>query len=72
VWLLAGVLLFLFVVRAAHPAVRWQTIQMIQVVHLLWPPFLFLALYRRLKSGAMAQMDAFVHNLPHYQKSQKV
>lgn len=72
VWLVAGVLLYVFVVRNEHPPVRWQAIQMGQVVHLLWPPFLLVGLYRRLRSGVLAQMDAFVHNLPHYQKSPQV
>ncbi len=69
VLVVAGVLLYNFVVTSNNPAIRWQTIQMIQVGHLLWPPFLFLGIYRRVRAEAIAQFDAFVHNLPHYQLS---
>jgi hypothetical protein len=40
-------LLMALVVASPHPAVRWQSIQVVQIVHVLWPPFLFLWLGRR-------------------------
>jgi hypothetical protein len=59
-WLIAT-----FVVSAPDPAVRWQTLQMLQVVHFLWPPFLFGALYRGAGRQVAAQFEAFVNNLPY-------
>ncbi len=35
-----------YVVTNPNPAVRWQSVQMAQCVHLLWPPFLMGHLYR--------------------------
>jgi hypothetical protein len=55
-----------FVVPSPEPAVRWQTIQMVQAVHFLWPPFLFGALYRRARRAVAAQFDALVNNLPYH------
>lgn len=52
-----------FVVDSDNPAVRWQTFQMMQVVHLLWPPFLFGFLHRRPRRAMRAAFDTFVHNL---------
>jgi len=54
-----------FVVPSPDPALRWQVVQMVQVVHLLWPPFLFGALYRRAWRGVAARLDALAHNLPY-------
>src|SRR5262249_33300367 len=44
----------------------WQTFQMAQAVHFLWPPFLFGALYRQGRRAA-AQFEALAHNLPYYE-----
>ncbi len=41
VWLLAA--------RSEDPGIRWQTVQMVQVIHVLWPPFLIAALHKRLR-----------------------
>jgi hypothetical protein len=54
-----------FVVSSPELAVRWQTVQMVQAVHFLWPPFLFGALYRRGKRAVSAQFEALAHNLPY-------
>jgi hypothetical protein len=59
-----GVLLT-FVVPSPSPAVRWQSVQMVQVVHFLWPPFLCGALYGRGRSQATARMQALANNLPY-------
>lgn len=47
------------------PAVRWQSLQMLQVVHVLWPPFLFGGLYRRGVRGVKAEFEALANNLPY-------
>jgi len=63
--IVAGFLVIYFlVVPNQHPGVRWQTVQMVQVVHFLWPPFLFAGIYRKSASFVRAQFDTFIHNLP--------
>ncbi len=37
---------------------------MIQVCHLLWPPFLFAALYRKRLASLRGAMETFIRNLP--------
>jgi hypothetical protein len=56
---------YTYLVSSPEPAVRWQTLQMIQVGHFLWPPFLFGALYRRGRREVAARFDAMAHNLPY-------
>jgi hypothetical protein len=55
-----------FVVPSPEPDVRWQTLQMVQAVHFLWPPFLCGALYRRARRAVAAQFEALVNNLPYH------
>jgi hypothetical protein len=57
---------YTFVVSSPRPEVRWQTFQMFQVVHFLWPPFLFEALYRRGPTAVAAQFEALANNLPYH------
>lgn len=54
------------VIDHAKPAIRAQAFQMVQVGHLLWPPFLIAASYRRRVQTAWASFEAFVNNLSHY------
>lgn len=54
-----------FVATSHEPAVRWQSLQMLQVSHLLWPPFLFGGLYRRGMNGLASEFQALANNLPH-------
>jgi hypothetical protein len=56
----AGAALLLSVVVPAHlPAVRWQALQILQIMHVLWPPFLIVFLHARLRSMlAAAASDA--------------
>jgi hypothetical protein len=54
-----------YVVPSPDPAIRWQTVQMVQVSHLLWPPFLFGALHRQGRKQVAGRMEALAHNLPH-------
>lgn len=62
-------LILTLVVPAPNPAVRAQTFQMVQVVHFLWPPFLFGALYRAGHRSVRAALEVFAHNLPYHDDS---
>jgi hypothetical protein len=53
-----------YIASSPDPAVRWQTLQMLQAVHFLWPPFLFGALYRSGARAVAAQFEALANNLP--------
>jgi hypothetical protein len=57
-----------YVATSPEPAVRWQSLQMLQVVHVLWPPFLFGGLYRRGVRGVRAEFEALVNNLPYLEE----
>ena len=52
----AGVVLLLMrlAVPSELPAVRWQALQVAQIVHVLWPPFLILFLHRRIRAAVGA------------------
>ena len=64
--LAVGFLLIQFlVVQSQDPQIRWQTVQMVQVVHFLWPPFLFGGLYRIGHRVVSRAFDTLVHNLPY-------
>jgi hypothetical protein len=39
-----------FVAPSAAPAVRWQSLQVAQIVHVLWPPFLIYSLWKRVRT----------------------
>jgi hypothetical protein len=54
-----------YVVPSPEPAVRWQSLQMLQVAHVLWPPFLFASLYRTGVRGVIAEFEALANNLPY-------
>ena len=51
-----------------NPGIRGQTFQMFQVVHFLWPPFLFGGIYRMQRRAVRDGFDALVHNLPYHEK----
>lgn len=57
-----------FVAISQDETVRWQSLQMLQVSHLLWPPFLFAGLYRWGIRGLQAEFQAIASNLPHLSK----
>ena len=57
--------MFAYVVPDPNPSVRGQAVQMVQIVHLLWPPFLFAALSRQPARWISARVDALVNNLPY-------
>jgi hypothetical protein len=58
-------IMFAYVIPSANPGVRGQAVQMVQVCHLLWPPFLFAALSRQPARMIQARVSAMIHNLPY-------
>lgn len=44
--LITGGIIWYFVVNNQNPSVRWQVFQLLQLVHVIWPPFLVLYFYR--------------------------
>ena len=59
------VALWLLVVHHANAKVRWQTIQAVQMVHGVWPPFLVGFLAGRLRRMTMRFFETFLSNLKH-------
>ncbi|MHC4914575.1 MAG: hypothetical protein ACYTGB_03705 [Planctomycetota bacterium] len=55
-------LLYLFALPSENPGVRGQVIQVIHVGHLLWPPWLFYAIYRRGRRATEAFLEAAAAN----------
>ncbi|MGE3174884.1 MAG: hypothetical protein AB7O97_19810 [Planctomycetota bacterium] len=53
------------VAPSENPAVRGQVLQMAQAIHVLWPPFLFAGLTRKVARDVDAEIERLVHNLPH-------
>jgi hypothetical protein len=45
VMLIVGSLVWFVVIPSDAPGVRWQVFQAVQIVHALWPPFMFLGMY---------------------------
>jgi hypothetical protein len=58
-------LIYTLVLPSPNPAVQWQATQMVQVVHFIWPPFLFGGLYRRMQRHVRNVFDGLAHNLPY-------
>jgi hypothetical protein len=54
-----------YVATSPEPAVRWQSLQMLQVAHVLWPPIVFSSFYRRRVQGVIAEFEALANNLPY-------
>jgi hypothetical protein len=54
-----------YCVSSPNPAMRWQTIQMAQAAHFLWPPFVFGALYRQRRKLVLTSFEALIQNLPY-------
>ena len=57
--------MFAYVLPNPNPGVRGQAVQMVQIVHFLWPPFLFATLSRQPARWISAHVDALVNNLPY-------
>jgi hypothetical protein len=51
-----------YVATSDSPSVRSQVLQMVQAVHLLWPPFLLAGLARMLRSRVGAELRRAVQN----------
>jgi hypothetical protein len=62
---IGGWAIYTYIVSSPNPALRWQTLQMLQVSHFLWPPFLMGGLYRQGMKQAAAQFEALANNLPY-------
>jgi hypothetical protein len=58
-------LLHTLVASSPDLTLRWQTLQMGQIVHFLWPPFLMGGLYRRSVHNLRATFEALTTNLPY-------
>jgi hypothetical protein len=58
-------MLFLFVARHADPSVRKQSFQSLQMIHGLWPPFLFSFIFRRMKGMIARSIETMLANLRH-------
>ena len=55
-----------YVVPNPHPAIRGQTLQMLQVVHFLWPPFLFGWLHRLRYRVVQNAFDTLIGNMAYF------
>jgi hypothetical protein len=55
--------LYLYVASHHNPEVRWQSVQVVQMVHFLWPPYLFLGMYWRAKRLVATALETLVTNL---------
>ena len=54
-----------FAVDSTHPAARAQSVQMLQCIHFLWPPWLFALLYRRSQNTLREALTVLLGNLPY-------
>jgi hypothetical protein len=54
-----------FCVLNLNPVIRIQTLQMLQTVHFLWPPFLFGGLYRQRRNLVLGSFETLLNNLPY-------
>lgn len=61
---IAAVVMETFVIPNASPAIRWQSVQAVQVVHFVWPPFLFAGIYRQRRRQITRTVETMIHNLP--------
>ncbi len=64
--LLVGLTLeFAYVINSPQAAERAQAVQMIQAIHLVWPPFLFAHVSRQPARLIRNQFEALINNLPY-------
>lgn len=56
----APLLVWFLVLPSEEPAVRVQVLQTLQMVHGVWPPFLFGGLATKIRDGSMAYFDALI------------
>jgi hypothetical protein len=58
-------LVYTYFVTSLNPQLRFQTFQMAQTIHFLWPPFLFAGLYRQRRNAVLGSIGTLLHNLPY-------
>ena len=56
---IVGLVIWVFVVQSQNPIIRWQVFQTLQIIHVLWPPFMVLGFY----TLGRRQAKVFVENL---------
>jgi hypothetical protein len=56
---------FQYVIPSPDPTVRAQALQTVQMIHFLWPPFLFAFVARQPAKMLRTQIAALLHNLPY-------
>jgi hypothetical protein len=57
--------LWTYVADSPNPGVRAQSVQIIRVMHALWPPFLLAWLHRSRQASLRGLVDGLVGNLPY-------
>jgi hypothetical protein len=58
-----GLVVALLVIDHPNPAVRWQVVQTIHILHFLWPPFLFGFIARRRRALVEARVGDLLSNM---------
>ncbi len=58
-------MLYIFVASHEDPSVRWQALQSLQMIHGLWPPFLFGFIFRRIRKHIGQSVEMNLANLEH-------
>ena len=61
--LIAGVVVPTVIIPSPEEGVRWQVVQTIQVIHVLWPPFLLAFVARRRRAMVEARTGDMLANL---------
>jgi hypothetical protein len=61
----APTLAFTVILTSPNPNVRGQCFQVVQMVHFLWPPFLFAHLSRQPARVFRGRIEGLIHNLPY-------
>jgi hypothetical protein len=61
-----GWVIYEYCLPSPHPKIRAQAVQIVQVVHFLWPPFLFAGLYRQRNRAATEGFEILLRNLPFF------
>lgn len=61
-----GWVIYEYCLPSADPQTRAQAIQIVQVAHFLWPPFLFGGLYRQRKCAAKEGFEMLLRNVPFF------
>jgi hypothetical protein len=66
IWVIGvPVFIWMYIVHHANASVRWQTLQALQMVHGVWPPFLVGFLGGKLRRVTARFFETFLSNLQH-------